>query len=131
MGRLGNYTFLYSALGACAGSLMQVDSNDVSKWLILLCDGDDSGGGKSEDDCRELLARYGQDLNLVIIAVGSDVTSGSVLQSFADKVEKSGSVGSYITATNEDDDTAIRSAFAQVEESLMLSGGGQTEAGGN
>lgn len=58
----------------------------------------------------------GGDLNLVIISVGTAVTSGSVLQSMVDTVAGSGGVGKYIAATEEDDDRALRSAFAQVEE---------------
>jgi hypothetical protein len=139
--RLGMYTFMYSTLHACANELVRArsgpsspgraQSDDLSRWIILLCDGDDSGGGLTEESVRALLGAHGRVLNLVIIAVGSDVKSGPVLQSFADTVRNQGGVGLYITATDEHDDTAIRNAFAQVEESLMLDGGGQTEAGGH
>jgi len=135
--RLGMYTFLYSTLHACANELVSAQcgpnspGGDLSRWIILLCDGDDSGGGLTEERVRALLGAHGRALNLVIIAVGSDVKSGPVLQGFADTVRGRGGVGLYITATDEHDDTAIRNAFAQVEESLMLDGGGQTEAGGH
>lgn len=134
--RLGMYTFLYSTLYACANELFSARGNprqeeDFSKWIILLCDGDDSGGGLTEEQVSSLLQHHGREINLVIISVGSDVTSGPVLQSFADTVRDNGSVGLYITATDEQDDSAIKSAFAQVEESLMIDGGGQTEAGGH
>jgi len=129
--KLGNFTFLYSSLCFCVNDFMHERYSDCSRWLILLCDGDDSGGGRSEGYTRELLAACGGDLNLVIISVGTAVTSGSVLQSMVDTVAGSGGVGKYIAATEEDDDRALRSAFAQVEESLLIDSSGQVEVGGS
>jgi len=125
--KLGTYTFLYSTLCDCISELVQ-QRDELSRWLILLCDGDDTGGGKVEADCTQILHRHGNGVNVIIITVGSDVTRGSVLQGFADKVVERGSIGKYIAAANEENDSAIKDAFAQVEESLMLDGGGQTEA---
>jgi len=126
---LGNFTFMYSALYTCASELMHARYRNSSRWIILLCDGDDSGGGRSEASCRELLRSCCGELNLVIISVGSDVTRGSVLQSFADAISHDGGVGKYIAAFQEQDESQLQDAFAQVEESLLLVGGGQTEAG--
>eukprot|EP00931_Biecheleriopsis_adriatica_P004502 TRINITY_DN106161_c0_g1_i1.p1 TRINITY_DN106161_c0_g1~~TRINITY_DN106161_c0_g1_i1.p1 ORF type:complete len:1910 (+),score=459.26 TRINITY_DN106161_c0_g1_i1:54-5783(+) len=126
--KLGNFTFLYSALCAGIKDLMSTGDQAMPRWLILLCDGDDTGGGKLEGDCLEMLRS--QSINLIIISVGSDVTRGSVLQGFADAVAGAGRIGKYIAAANEEDDSAVRHAFAQVEESLMLDEGGQTEASG-
>jgi len=128
--KLGNFTFLYSSLYSCVGEFMQIRYSACSRWIILLCDGDDSGGGRTEESCRELLAGCAGNLNLVIIAVGSDVTKGSVLQGFIDTVKRSGGAGRYIAAAQEEDDSALQNAFAQVEESLLLDGGGQVETGG-
>jgi len=129
--KLGNFTFLYSTLCSYVGEFTSSRYDGCSRWVILLCDGDDSGGGRSEDACRDLLAGCEGKLNLVIISVGSDVTSGSVLQSLADTVTRSGGIGKYIAAAQEEDDRALQNAFEQVEESLLLDGGGQVEVGGN
>jgi len=127
--KLGNFTFLYSALHTCASELMAARYCHLSRWLILLCDGDDSGGGRSDASCRELLRSCGRNMNLVIISVGSDVTSGSVLQSFADTTKECGGVGKYLAAAHEEDERDLQNAFAQVEESLLFGDGGQTEVG--
>lgn len=126
---LGMYTFLYSTLMNCLQELVSPAHDAFSRWVILLCDGDDTEKKPEEEArCLQTLRQFGRGFNLIIISVGSDVTRGPLLQSFADEVAAAGSVGKYIAATNEEDDTAVRRAFAQVEKSLAMAGDGQTEA---
>eukprot|EP00930_Biecheleria_cincta_P043640 TRINITY_DN29950_c0_g1_i1.p1 TRINITY_DN29950_c0_g1~~TRINITY_DN29950_c0_g1_i1.p1 ORF type:complete len:1685 (-),score=384.74 TRINITY_DN29950_c0_g1_i1:115-4836(-) len=126
---LGMYTFLYSTLCSSLEELLRPAHDAFSRWVILLCDGDDTEKKpEQESRCLEMLRSHGSCFNLIIISVGSDVTRGPLLQSFADEVAQRGSVGKYIAATNEEDDTAVRRAFAQVEKSLAMAGDGQTEA---
>jgi len=132
---LGLSTYMYQTMHELIDPFMAKDLHDpeddddeeISKCIVLLCDGGDSSRGTFDyEKAKRVMSNAGDRLTLIIITVGND---RSLVQATA-KMKEFIALGSSSSALfhADEDPQAIANAFKQVQAALTFADVGIVEA---